>query len=101
MPGSPSTANPLCPRPDFRLATGQGYVNVPDLEDWKTLPDRLDGAKSSEERRQSVGENTVNLEVDIFRRTAQQSIAHPAADDKRAAAGIADRARDFGRECNW
>ena len=88
---------PLVAAARLRLAPRQRDVDVADLEDLKAFADRLDAADRFEQRPQAIGGQAEHLEVDVLRRLAEQPIAHPAADDERAPAGVADGARDLER----
>ena len=80
----------------LRFAAGQRHVDVADLVDLKALADRLDAAERFEQRRAADrrGGRTPRGRCPSTSRP-QQPIAHPAADDERAAAGVADGARDL------
>jgi hypothetical protein len=64
----------------------------------KAFADRIHPAEGLEEAPKSIGRHAEDFEIDvlghiIFR--SHESIAHPAADNQRAAARIAYRARDL------
>ena len=75
----------------LRLAARQRHVDVADLVDLKALADRLDAAERLEQRAQPIAGNAEDLDVDVLRLAAEQPVADPAADDQRAAAGVARR----------
>ena len=79
----------------LRFAARQRHVDVADLVDLKALADGFDAAEAFEQRAHAVGRQAEHLEVDVRRASpAHQPVAHPAADDQRAAAGLADRLGD-------
>ena len=79
----------------LRFAARQRHVDVADLVDLKALADRLDAAERFEQRAQTIAGKAEHLEVDVARLgQAQQPIANPAADNQRAAAGVADGGGD-------
>ena len=75
----------------LRLAARQRDVDVADLVDGEALADGVDAAERLEQRAQPIGRHAEHLEVESFDDPAEQRVAHPAADDERAAAGVADR----------
>ena len=78
----------------LRIAAGQRHVDVADLVDLKALADRFDAAERLEQGAKPIGREAEDLDVDVLRVAAEQPIAHPAADDQRAAAGLRDRPGD-------
>ena len=100
MSGSPVTTKPRCPRPAFESRRGSETSIVAELVDLKALADRFDAAEGFEQRPQAIAGDAEHLEVDVGRLVTgaeQQAIAHPAADDERAAAGVADGGGDRDR----
>ena len=84
----------------LRFAPRQRDVDVADLVDLKAFADGFDAAEGFEQRAQAIGRHAEDLEVDVFRAHAaaeHQPIAHPAADDERAAAGVANGGGDRDR----
>ena len=85
----------------LRVAPRQRHVDVADLVDLEALADRFDAAEPFEKRAQSISSQPENLEIDVrllgFRQ-AEQPIAHPAADDQRATAGVGDGGGDSADE---
>ena len=79
----------------LRIAPRQRHVDVADLVDLKAFADRFDAAERLEQRAQTIAGEAEDLEVDVARLgQAEQPIADPAADDQRAAAGVADGGGD-------
>ena len=86
----------------LRLAAGQadvdrqaGVAAGPDLVDREGLADGVDGAVRGEQGAQAPRLQAVDLEVVVGARDAAHAVAHPAADQERAAAGRADRAAEL------
>ena len=79
----------------LRIAPRQRDVDVADLVDLKALADRFDAAERLEQRAQAIAGEAEDLEVDVARLgQAEQPVAHPAADNQRAAAGVTDGGGD-------
>src|SRR6185503_15390442 len=92
----------------LRITPRQRDVETADLVDLKAFANRFDAPEPLEHAAQTIGRQAEDLEVDVVRFdscsiaqgngiAAKQPIAHPAADDERAAARVADRAGD--RHC--
>ncbi len=86
------------PASGLRLAPRQRDVQTCHLVDGEALADGVDAAERFQDLLQTCGVDAKDLEVDVLRRMAHQPVAHPAADDERAAAGRADGARDRDRD---
>src|SRR6266850_7250257 len=77
----------------LRFAARQRDVDVAGFEDLKTLADGLDAAERLEQRFQAIRGNAEDLDVEVLRDIVSgfhQAVAYPAADEKRASAGVAD-----------
>jgi hypothetical protein len=81
----------------FRVAPRQRHVDAGDLVDLKAFTHRFHSPERFEDRSQSFRGDAEDFDVDVRRFVAEQPIAHPAADDQRAAAGVADRDGDVAR----
>ena len=96
--GSPSTTKPLCPRPGLRLAAGQ-----PDVDRRRPCRPESSGrsARPCRTARAVAGSSSAGMPKTSMSRSFEsmpnKPIAHPAADDERAAAALAHRARDVRR----
>ena len=104
MNGSPVTTNPRCPRPTFDSRRGSATSMSSDLVDREALADRIDASKGRQDVPQPIGRQPVDFEVDVVRGEAEEPVAHPAADDERATAGVADGAGDgegLRQEVGW
>ena len=80
---------------DLRLAPRQRHVDAADLVDGEALADGVDAAEALEQaaqRRRPRGRTPRGRCPSS--REPEQPVAHPAADDERAAARLADRPRD-------
>jgi hypothetical protein len=64
----------------------------------KPLADGIDAAEALEQREELVSRDAEHLDVEVLGRPSKQPVAHPTADDQRAAAGIAHRAGQFKGE---
>ena len=78
------------PAAGLRLAARQRHVEARDLVDGEALADGVHAAERREQLLQPRRVDAEDLEVDVLRRPSQQAVAHPAADDQRAPAGVAD-----------
>ena len=56
----------------------------------------LDAAEAFEDSAQPLGRHVKDFEVRVRRIVSEQMVAHPAADDERASAGVADGFGDRG-----
>ena len=83
---------PLVSAPGLRVSPRQRHVDVAELEHLKALADRLDAAERLEHAPQPFARHAEHLDVDVRRLVSEQAVADPAADDERAAAGVADGA---------
>ena len=73
------------------IAPRQRDVDVADLVDLKALADGFDAAEGLEQRAQPLAGDAEDLEVDVALlrlRQPEQPVAHPAADNQRAAASL-------------
>ena len=86
---------PFVSAPGLRVSPRQRHVDVAELEHLKALADRLDAAKCLEHAPKPFARHAEHLDVDVRRLVSEQAVADPAADDKRAAAGVADGPRDL------
>ena len=80
------------PATGFRFASRQRDVDIARLVDLEAFADGLDAAERLEQVPQSIGRHAEDFEVDIFGGIASrihEAIAHPAAHDERATAGVA------------
>jgi hypothetical protein len=80
--------------PALRFTAGERHVDVAALEDLEALADRLDATEPLEEHAQIVGCDAEDLDVDILRVAAEESIAHPSAHHQRAPASVSDGSGD-------
>ncbi len=96
--GSPVDGESLVPAAGLRLAARERDVEIADLVDGEALADRLDVAESLRAAREVDPPGGRRPRDRDPWAAAEQLVAHPAADDERAAAGGADRARDRERE---
>jgi hypothetical protein len=84
----------LVAAPAFRLPARQRDVDRPvdagrrNLVHGKALPDRLDAAERRQQCRKPPLRYPEHLEVHVLRRPPAKRVAHPAADDQRAAASV-------------
>ena len=85
----------------FRLAAGQRHIDVAGFINLKTATDGFDAPPRFEDLPQPLGGEAVHFDVDVLRLAAHQTVAHPAADDERAAARVADLYRDRVRALEW
>jgi len=87
----------LVAAPLLGLTPRQRDVDPGNLVDGKALPNGADVAEGREQLGKPILRDAEDLEVDVLRRVAAQPIAHPAADDERAAALVADGRRNRAR----
>ena len=87
------------PAAGLRLAPRQRHVEAGHLVDGEALADGVDAAEApAGSSFSAIGVDAEDLDVDVLRGVTHQPIAHPAADDQRAAAGVAHaRARSPSR----
>ena len=99
--GSPSTWNPVCPRPDFDSRRGRATSIGPSLNTGKARPTGSTRPIAASSRRQRVLGHTEDFEVEVLGMASEQAIADVAADDQRPAAtrpgGLGDRCRQCQR----
>ena len=93
--GSPSTWNPVCPRPDFDSRRGRATSIGPSLNTGKARPTgSTRPIAASSPGSASLG-HTEDFEVEVLGVAPEQAIADVAADDQRPAAtrpgGLGDR----------
>ena len=79
---------------DLRIPPREGYIDAAYLIDLKAFADLFDAPEGVEERAESISRQSEHFDVDVLRFAAEQAVAGPAADDERAAAGVADGRRD-------
>ena len=94
--GSPTTSNPLWPRPTFDSRRGSETSRSATLKTVKLSPTVLTEPNARQQRLERRRLEAVDLEVDVLGFVPEQPIADPAADDERTSAFRADGARDLG-----
>ncbi len=95
--GIASHVEAAVPAAGLRFPAGQRDVNLSYLVDLKALADRLHAAESFEKRAEGTGCKAEDLDVDVLGVPAEQSVAHPPANDKRTTPGLIDRPGNLKR----
>ena len=96
--GSPIDDEAAMSASRLRVAPRQRHVDAGDLVDLKAFTHRFHSPERFEASIAVVSEGTPKTSTSMSGRfVAEQPIAHPAADDQRAAAGVADRDGDVAR----
>ena len=88
--GSPAIVEALVPASGLRFPPWQRDVDVAELEHLEALAHELDSSERFEQLAQPGRRDAEDLDVDVFRLTAEQPVADPAADDERASAFAAN-----------
>ena len=95
--GSGATSKPRWPGPRLLSRRGSEEVDVDaaDPQYAERAPDRMYAAEAGQQRLEPFHVETEHLDVDVLRAYAEEMVAHPAAHDEGAAAGIAHGLRDL------
>src|SRR5205085_11451119 len=87
----------LVPGPDLAVLPRNAHVDVlvvdPQLVHPEAPADLVHAAAPLQDRFQRRRVETVDLEIEVLRRIAEQQVAHPTADEPGPAAGIAEGLR--------